>query len=339
MATIYDVARVSGFSLSTVSNVLNNGPRPVRPETRRRILETVRHLDYHPSAVARGLARRRTNAIGILFGVVDPSAIVINAYSSAILQSVLTVAGEAGYDVTHLTTPWRGAEESLDSFRDRRTDGLLIVAPPTDSDLMPALTSLGLPLAAVSWPPERGGVPSADVDDVAGARQVMAHLLGLGHRRVAHLMGHANLISAGVRRDVYRQCLAEAGIPIRPEYILPGAYSEQSGYENAHRLLSLPEPPTAIFAANDEIAFGVMEAARERGVAVPGQLSLVGVDDRPLTRYLTPPLTTLRQPFDRVGAEATRLLLRRVAGEAVPAVVHLFEPELIVRGSTAPPGL
>jgi LacI family transcriptional regulator len=338
MATIYDVAKESGFSLSTISNVLNNGPRPVRPETRRRILETVRRLDYHPSAVARGLARRRTNAIGILFGVVESSAIVINAYSSTILQSVLTVAGESGYDVTHLTAPWRGGEESLDSFRDRRTDGLLVVAPPTDSDLMPALSSLGLPLVAVSWPPEHGGIPSVDVDDVAGARQVMAHLLGLGHRRIAHLMGHANLISAVTRRRVYEETLAEAGIPLRPEYVLPGTYSEQSGYDNAHRLLALPEPPTALFAGNDEIAFGVMEAARERGVAVPEQLSLVGVDDRPLTRYLTPPLTTLRQPFDAVGEEATRLLLRRIAGETVPAVLHRFEPDLIVRGSTAPPG-
>jgi len=338
MATIYDVAKESGFSLSTVSNVLNDGPRPVRLETRRRILETVRRLDYHPSAVARGLARRRTNTIGILFGVVESSAIVMNAHSSAILQSVLTVAGDAGYDVTHLTAPWRGAENSLASFRDRRTDGLLVVAPPIDSDLMPALSSLGLPLVAVSWPPERGNVPAVDVDDVAGAGMVMKHLLGLGHRRIAHLMGHANLISATTRRDIYVRCLANAGIELHPEYLLPGLYQEQSGYENTRRLLALPEQPTAIFAGNDEIAFGAMDAARERGVSVPGHLSLVGVDDRPLTRYLTPPLTTLRQPFDKVGEEATRLLLRRVAGEAVPTVMHLFMPELLVRGSTAPPG-
>jgi LacI family transcriptional regulator len=203
---------------------------------------------------------------------------------------------------------------------------------------MPALSSLGLPLVAVSWPPDHGNVPSVDVDDVAGARQVMEHLLGLGHRRIAHLMGHPNLISATTRRDVYMRCLSDAGIGPRPEYLLPGLYQEQSGYENTRRLLALPEPPTAIFAGNDEIAFGAMDAARERGVSVPGQLSLVGVDDRPLTRYLTPPLTTLRQPFDKVGEEAARLLLRRVAGEAIPAAMHLFTPELLVRGSTAPPG-
>src|SRR5512138_3758517 len=122
MATIYDVARESGFSLSTISNVLNDGPRPVRPETRRRILETVRRLDYHPSAMARGLARQLTGTLGILFGVVESSAVVINAYSAAVLQGVLTAAAETGYDVTHLTAPWRGAEASLRAFRGRSTD-------------------------------------------------------------------------------------------------------------------------------------------------------------------------------------------------------------------------
>jgi LacI family transcriptional regulator len=338
MATIYDVAKECGVALSTVSNVLNNGPRPVRPETRTRILEAVRRLDYHPSAVARGLARRRTNMLGILFGVVESSAVVINAYSAAVLQGALAAASETGYDITHLTTPWRDAEHSLAPFRDRRTDGVLVVAPPTDSDMMPALTSLGLPLVAVSWPPERGGVPSVDADDFHGARLAMEHLLGLGHRRIAHITGHPNLISAVAREQVYRQCLLEAGITPRPEYVLPGRYETEIGYECARRLLALPEPPTAIFAGNDEIAFGVLEAAREMGFPVPGRLSIVGVDDRPLAALVTPALTTVRQPFDTLGKEAVRLLIRRIEDQSVPAVMHLFPPELAVRASTAPPG-
>ncbi|MCW3059425.1 MAG: transcriptional regulator, LacI family [Capsulimonas sp.] len=337
MATIYDVAKESGFSLSTISNVLNDGPRPVRPETRQRILEAMRLLDYHPSAMARGLARQRTNNLGILFGVVESASIVINSYSAAILQGVLTVASVSGYNITHLTTPWRGKEYSLAQFRDRSTDGVLVVAPPTDSDLIPALASLKLPLVAVSWPPERESVPSVDVDDVHGARLIMGHLLDLGHRRIGHLMGHGNLISAGVRRAVYEQCLGEAGIAMRPEYVLTGTYSTESGYENARRLLSLPEPPTAIFAGNDEIAFGAMEAARDMGISIPGQLSIAGVDDRPLAAYMNPPLTTLRQPFVRIGEEALRLLIQRVEGAPIPATAHLFQPELVVRGSTAPP--
>lgn len=337
MATIYDVARESGFSLSTVSNVLNNGPRPVRAETRRRILETVRRLNYHPSAMARGLARQRTNSFGILFGVVESASIVINSYSAAILQGVLTAAGLTGYNVTHLTAPWLGAGLSLDAFRDRSVDGILVVAPPMDSDLMPALASLGIPLVAVSWPPEKGEVPSVDQDDVKGARLIMEHLLGLGHTRIGHIMGHPNLMSAAIRRDVYRAALIEAGVQLRPEYLQVGLYEVGVGYECAKRLLKLSEPPTAIFAGNDEIAFGVLEAARELGIAVPRQLSIVGVDDRPLAAYLTPPLTTLNPHFERIGEEAARLLVRRITGDPVPAAVQLFTPELIIRGSTAPP--
>jgi LacI family transcriptional regulator len=337
MATIYDVAKEAGVSLSTVSNVLNNGPRPVRPETRKRILEAVRRLDYHPSAVARGLARQRTNTLGIFFSVVESSAIVMNAYSAAILQGALAAAADTGYNITHLTTPWRDAEHSIAPFRDRRIDGVLVVAPLTDSDMMPALTALELPVVAVSWPPERGGVPSVDIDDVCGTRLLMQHLLDLGHRRIGHITGHPNLISASTRQQVYQQCLAEVGIVLRPDYVVSGLYSSEAGYANACRLLTLPDPPTAIFAGNDEIAYGVLEAARAMGIAVPGRLSVVGVDDRPQSALMTPPLTTLRQPFDKVGEEATRLLIQRVAGKPVPAMRHLFTPELVVRGSTAPP--
>lgn len=337
LSTIYDVAKESGFSLATVSNVLNNGPRPVRPETRQRILATMRRLDYHPSAMARGLARRRTHTIGILFGVVEPSAVVLNAYSASVLQGVLTAAAAGGFNVTHYTNGWINAKQSLAEFRDRRSDGLLVVAPPTDSDLMPSLISLDLPLVAVSWLSDRGEVPSVDADDRFGTRLVVQHLLDLGHRRVSHLMGHGNLVSAVARRDVFLETMAGAGITPPPEYVLPGQYSEETGHDNARRLLSLPEPPTAIFAGNDEIAVGVMEAARELDIRIPDQLSLVGYDDRPLSALLTPRLTTVRQPFTRIGEHATRLLLQRIEGEEVPPITHLLTPELIVRDSTAPP--
>ncbi|MGV3617284.1 MAG: LacI family DNA-binding transcriptional regulator [Fimbriimonas sp.] len=337
MATIYDVAEASGVSLSTVSNVINNGPRPVRPETRRRVLEAIEKLNYHPNAVARGLARQRTHTLGILFGVVESSAIVINSYSASILQAVLSEAAETGYNVTHITRPWRGASESLSAFRDGRTDGLLVVAPTTDSDLIPSLQSIGLPLVVISWPSGSDDFPIVDVDDVHGARLAMDHLIGLGHERIAHVTGHPNLLSAGTRLRAYLDALEANDLEFREEYLRHGIYSPESGYEQTQRLLRLPEPPTAIFAANDEIAFGVMDAARDLGVSVPKRLSVVGVDDRPLSARLTPALTTLRQPFDAVGREAARLLIRRIEGAEVPAGSRLFTPELIVRGSTAPP--
>lgn len=337
MATIYDVVQESGFSLATVSNVINNGPRPVRAETRRLILEAVERLNFHPNAVARGLARQKTQTIGILFGVVESSAIVINSYSAAILQAALSVASQTGYNVTHMTSPWRGATESLAAFRDGRTDGLLVVAPPLDSDLLPALASLGVPLVAISAGRDQAFVPSVDIDDVHGARLVIDHLVSLGHTRIAHITGHPNLESARVRRATFEEKMTEAQIPLRDEYLRPGTYSPESGYSNTRTLLALSEPPTAVFAANDEIAVGVLDAARDAGVSVPNQLSVVGVDDRPMATLVRPTLTTLHQPFDEVGQEATQLLISSIARHEISPCVRLFLPNLVVRESTAPP--
>ena len=337
MPTIYDVAKESGFSLSTVSNVLNDGPRPVKPETRQRILATMRRLDYHPSAVARGLARQRTHTLGILFGVVEPSEVVLNAYSVSVLQGVLTAAAATGYNVTHYMTPWIDANQSLGAFRDRRTDGLLIVAPPTDSDLMPSIARLKLPLVAVSWPSERENVPSVDADDRVGMRQAAGHIIELGHRRIAHLMGHANLVSAMIRKQIFLDVLAEAGILPIPEFILPGQYSTTSGYERALRVLKHPERPTAIVAGNDEIAVGVVEAARDLGIRIPEELSVVGYDDRPLSALMNPRLTTVRQPFVEIGTHAVRLLVLQMEGQEVAPITHLLTPQLVIRESTAPP--
>ncbi len=337
MSTIYDVAKESGFSLSTISNVLNNGPRPVRAETRQRILATMRRLNYHPSAMARGLARRRTHTIGILFGVVEPSAVVLNAYSADVLQGVLTAAAATGYNVTHYTNRWLDAEQSLSDFRDQRSDGLIVVAPPIDSDLMPALASLDLPLVAVSWPSGLVEVPSVDADDRVGTRLIVQHLLDLGHRRIAHLMGHGNLISALIRRDVFLEMMSAAGIGGDSALVLPGRYSAETGHQNARKLLTMPNPPTAIFAGNDEIAIGVLEAARELGVRIPDDLSLVGYDDRPISALLTPRLTTVKQPFVRIGEHATRLLLERIDQKEVAPITHWLTPELVIRDSTGPP--
>jgi LacI family transcriptional regulator len=337
MATIYDVARESGFSLATISNVLNNGARPVKPETRVRILAAMERLNYHPSAFARGLARQRAQTLGVLFGVVEPAAVILNAYSAAVLQGVLTACAETGYNVLHYTTPWVDSATSLAEFRDRRSDGVIVVAPPTDSDLMPALATLELPIVAISWPPDRGAIPTVDADDRIGARLVTRHLLDLGHRRIAHLMGHANLLSAVTRRDVFLEEMRAAGCPPPPEYVLPGQYATASGYDNAQRLLTLPAPPTAIFAGNDEIAFGVIEAARRRHVRIPEDLSLAGYDDRPPAAIISPRLTTVRQPFVQIGEQAVRVLRERIDNPEAPVAAHLLTPELIVRDSTAPP--
>jgi len=323
--------------LATISNVVNNGGRPVKPETREKILETIQRLNYYPNAIARGLARQRTHTLGIIFGVVEASEIILNDYTLAILQAVLSVSAVKGYNVTHITERWQDSKSSPLSFRDGRTDGFLVVAPPTDSGLMTMLGSLEIPLVAVSWSEKMSTIPSVDVDDQVGAQLLMDHLLDLGHRRIAHITGHQNLVSSQVRERVYRHSLNAAGIELDADYLRAGRYSPKDGYEQTKKLFELAAPPTAIFAANDEIAFGVYDAASEMGIEIPRRLSLVGVDDRSMASMFRPALTTIKQPFDEVGKAATHLLIRRIEGEEISSETHLFKPSLVKRDSTAPP--
>ncbi|HZP82271.1 MAG TPA: LacI family DNA-binding transcriptional regulator [Chthonomonadaceae bacterium] len=335
--TLSDVAERAGVSPFTASVVLNGSRSNTRvsESTRQRILEVAAELRYHPNAMARGLVHRRMNTVGVLFSVMDSSAVVTNPYGSTILQGILMAAEKAGYNVTIFTETWRSAEQSAVRFRDGRTDGILVIAPVTDSDMMPGLAALGLPLVAIAYPAESYSAPCVDVDNARGIRLAVEHLLSLGHRRIAHLTGNPNMGSVPVRREAFCQVLAEAGIPILPEYIVTCRYDGLMTRESVAHLLALPEPPTAIVAGNDAIAIEAMAAARERGVAVPEQLSIVGFDDTPSATLVTPALTTVRQPLLEIGGMATRLLVAQIEGKTVPPTAHLLEPELVVRASTA----
>jgi LacI family transcriptional regulator len=336
MATIRDVARESGVSVATVSYVINDGPRPVREATRQQVLAAMQRLKYHPNAVARALTLGRVHTLGVLFGHVEP-ALVTNEYVAGVLAGVMSEAAERGYNVTLFTRRWLDAATSAPLFNDGRTDGVLLIAPLRGMDVVEGLSRLQLPLVVVSAAvasPHR--VPYVDVDNEKGAELAVQHLLARGHTRVAHLMGDEAQPSVSRRREAFVRALQRAGIDVPPAYLVPGRYNAAAGYEGGLRLLALPEPPTAIFAGNDALALGAIAAARERGVAVPEQLSVVGFDDIPASRLVTPPLTTVRQPLAAIGALATRLLVAQIEREPIARLAHLKEPELVIRGSTAP---
>jgi DNA-binding LacI/PurR family transcriptional regulator len=336
MPTIKDVARASGVSTATVSYVLN-GTRTLPKETQERVRRAVREMNYHPSAVAQGLNHKRLNTLGLLFGVVESPGLVADPYASGILQGVLAAASQAGYNVTFITEPWRNAEISASRFLDGRTDGVLVVAPDIDSDIVPGLAAREMPMVSISFDGTRFGVPSVDVDNAQGARLALSHLLALGHRRIAHLSGPSKLYSSIVRRETYCSMMQEAGIEISDEFLVASDYSAIDAYFQAKRLLAGPKPPTAIFAANDALALAVMHAAHDLVVSVPEQLSVVGFDDISAGTVVRPALTTVHQPLAAVGEAATCLLVRRMSSELVPAETTLLEPSLIVRATTAPP--
>ncbi|MES2460305.1 MAG: LacI family DNA-binding transcriptional regulator [Armatimonadota bacterium] len=339
--TLRDVALSAGVSPFTVSVVLNGSRSNTRVSdaTRRRIQETAATLHYHPNAVARSLARRCTNTIGVFFGVVESVAALANPYASAILQGVVTRARKSGYDVLLYTEPWHGESRSAARFRDRRSDGVILVAPLTDTDIVSALAGIELPIVAISAAPEHtpAGVASVDVDNPLGIKLAVQHLWSLGHRRIAHLTGDANVASVRLRRDAFREEMMGHGAVLPDAFIVPGTYDGLAVEKSLRTLLSLPEPPSAIIAGNDNIAIAIMETARELGISVPQQLSVVGFDDISAASQVTPKLTTLRQPLQDIGESAADLLMAQLNNEQRETNLVLLPPELIVRESTAQP--
>ncbi len=337
-ATIKDVAQESGVSTATVSYVLNNGPRRVDPGTRQRVVAVMERLQYHPSTMARGMSRKHLDCLGVVFPQPYPR-LVADSYFSDILDGIIHVATERGQNVTLYTgLEWRG-QASLPAFRDRRVDGLLLIAPLTDSGLVPALIETYVPFVLIDSTTDDPDIGSVDIDNADAASQVVAHLASLGHRRIALLGGQANSPSTAPRRRGFQAAMAQHGLPVDPALMLEGFYTREWGRAGMARLLDLPEPPTAVFAGGDGIATGAYGACAERGLSVPHDLSIVGFDDAPYVRYLTPPLTTVHHPLTQIGATAATLLLYRLhcPGDDRPPAQIVLRTELIVRESTAAP--
>ena len=341
VATIKDVARASGVSTATVSYVLNNGPRRVVPATRARVQAAIDSLQYHPSTMARGLGQKRLDCLGVVFPQPNPG-LVADSYFGAVLDGIIQAATERRQNVTLYTgLEWTG-RDSLPAFRDRRVDGLLLVATLTDSGLVPALTEAGLPFVLISGASPDPRVSQVDIDNAEAARLVVAHLAGMGHTRIALLGGQPNSPSTAPRRTGFVSAMQEFGLSVDPDLLLEGAYTREWGYAGMTRLLTLPAPPTAVFAGGDGIAAGACTACADAGVSVPRQISLVGFDDAPYAKDLVPALTTVRQPLTQIGATAAMMLLDHLdaakdADSSLAGVQISLHGELIVRGSTAAP--
>lgn len=336
--TIRDVARAAGVSPATVSFVLNNGPRPVSTATRTRVEEVVRKMNFRPNAVARGLARRRMNIIGVHFSHVE-SPIVTNFYATGLLAGVFAVARERNFDVLLLTQPWRGAQKSLSMFQDGRTDGLLLIAPDETGDLVPSSAALGVPLVAVAASPGAGdkGVRSVGIDNRLGIRTAVRHLYDLGHRRIGHISGEDVQFDGRERRAAFREICAE--LDLTDTLVVDGTFDNDESEAlraSIRELLQSANRPTALVCASDNIASTVYHAVADLGLSIPNDLSVTGFDDAPIALQLNPELTTLRQPLHAMGATAASLVIDQIADRSQTTEPHLLAPELQVRGSTAP---
>ncbi len=326
-----DLARQLKVSTATVSRALSR-PEKVAPATRKRVLEFVRRSGYHMNGIARSLRTQSTRTIGVIVSDIR------NQFSSAIVKSVEDVARSNGYTVLICNADEDGQNEevALELFIERQVSGVIHCSAGANLESLRILLEKSIPLVDLDRQSGLENVDTVILDNRLGAALAAGHLVELGHRRVATISGPRHLSNARKRLDAFRKTLRSARIAVPNEYIEFGDFREYSGRMAAERLLSLPTPPSAIFVANNEMMAGALFAVRERGIKVPRDLSLIGFDDARWAQYCDPPLTVVSQPTEAMGQKAAELLLARLRGETIAKMV-MFEPQLIVRRSTATP--
>ncbi len=332
--TLAEVASSAGVSVATVSKVVN-GRTDVSPETRERVQDLLDRIGYRPRAVAR---RAATPSIELAFEG------DLHAYSAEIIQGVVDAAALTGthVQVTRRATGAPPVEGTPDDWaRDLADTGvhaLIAVTSIMSAEQLAALGRAGVHLVVID-PLElpNGDVTSVGSTNFAGGLSAAQHLLDLGHRRIAFLGGHPRAACNQARMSGYRAALERADVDVPADYVRSSHFMYADGVLGGAALLDLPVPPTAIFAASDEIAVGVMEAARARGLGIPEDLSIVGFDDTQLARMSSPPLTTVRQPLAEMGRVAVRTALRLIEGESIDSHHVELATELVVRESAVPP--
>ncbi len=329
--TINDVARASDTSKKTVSRVLNQEPG-VRKEVRERVLAAVAELNYRPLTSARSLATNRSFMIGLLYDNLSPSYIME-------VQAGVQEACEAqqySMMVQPLDSKARDFMERVEGILWRhRPDGLILTPPITDHPaLLAHLRDTGLPFASIA-PRKSKGIAGVILHEREAAAAMVDHLVALGHRHIAHIIGDPKHGAGVWRLAGYRDGLKRAGLEERAEYMVQGQFSFESGVKAARQLLALKERPTAIFAADDDMAVGAIWAAAEAGVSVPAEVSICGFDDTTIATQVWPLLTTVHQPVRDMGKRATEELLLGLLGKGEPRMVEVGY-EMRLRASTGP---
>lgn len=324
--TLGMVAAASGVSPSTVSRILN-GTAVVSKAKREAIDRAIADLGFVPNPIARGLAGGRTLSVGVITQALD------SPFYGAALSGIEEELSAAGYSPLFVSGRWDAEEEArcVDVLCSRRVDGMIVLTGRLSDDALRKLAR-DIPVVVTGRGMRAPNLYSLDFDHFEGARIATDHLLALGHRRIAFISGDPGHADSAERLRGYRAALQAAGVPYNPALVLPGTYKEESGVAAAERLLDSKEPFTAIFAANDQMAFGAALALYRHGLRVPDDVSLVGVDDVPAAAHSNPPLSTIHQGAYELGRLAAISLLELLAGKTpvgTPAA-----PRLIARAST-----
>ncbi len=327
--TIQDVAKASGVSVSTVSRVLN-GKVDVADETQARIVSVIANLGYTSNLAARSMRSHKKNLIGLVVPDIG------FPYSIEIMKGINQAIAESTYDLLVYTTGDVQKSEAasheqhyVSLLNNSLTDGVIIVASAASDFITNA------PIVAVDPHALKPNYPSVQGTNYQGALDIMEYLLGLGHRRIGFICGRPEINSAGRRLLGYRDALTRAGVEVDESLILPGDFTTPGGHERGLQLLSMDNPPTAIFAANDQSAIGVFQAAEELGLRVPQDVSIVGFDNITEAKYLG--LTTIDQRLAEMGYVAVQMLLKLIKNEPLDDLIHKIPTQLLVRSSSSAP--
>jgi len=327
-----DVAERAGVSVAVVSYVVNEGPRPVSPETQAKVKQAIEELGYYPNELARSLSRKQTATIGLMLPNLK------NPVYSEIAESLEEICTASGYTVMLTGTGRDPAKEEklAETLRSKQVDGVVILPNQKPQTSLRIFQQANIPMVVLEH--DLADTPCIVIDDRQGGRLAMQHLLSLGHRRIA-LIERETFSPHGHLRGVgCREMLEEFGVPFDPSLVIQSKAGQSAGYAAMQQLLTLPNPPTAVFAHNDMLAVGAIRAIFDAGLTVPADISVVGHDDTIIIDYLNPRLTTVKFPVTEMGRRAGQIILELVQQpDSLSAQTITLPVELVVRGSTAPP--
>jgi len=328
--TIHDVARKANVSVATVSRVLNS-PSVVRDITRNRVLKAMKDTHYVYNALAGGLSARKTTILGVIIPTIT------NPVFATVTRGIQDYARQRGYSIILGNTDYSEENERdlIHLLQEKRADGVILNGPWRDTPLVSLMKKTRLPFVITWQTLQDKDVNFVAFDNLKSAYRIVEHLIGLGHRRIGMIAGKFSVSErARMRWEGYRNCLADHHIAFDPQLVLEKGYTFADGKEAMARVLQLPSPPTAVFCGNDILAIGAIVCAREKGMRVPRDLSVVGFDDVEISAYYDPPLTTMAVPAYEMGQLAAKILIENIRGESKPPQQYILETKLVIRGST-----
>ena len=338
MATIRDVARACGVSPATVSGVLNNTPDAAGPETRERVLDMIEQMNYSPSAVARGLSHRRMNTIGVVMEYGGWGTLISDQHLGPIFDGIVTRNSGLGQKTLLYPEPWSNAIANIPFFCDGFSDGILLIVPMVPDDFFTRLIRRRTPFVIIGDSRSEANFSVVDLDNVDAGRQITFYLIGLGHKRIAMLRGHDTHRSPALRAQGYRDALTMNGLEYDPSLDLHGDYGFSTGYDRTVTLIDRPGDlrPTALFCGDDRIALGALEALKDRGIRVPEEMSVIGINDSAEGATGLLPLTSFQQPGREVGEASVNILISQIAGDEAPGRKVALPGKLIIRSTSGP---